>query len=86
MWNHHGSTKPGEKLWDFNSAQLLKQLKEQLKYLGIVEYVDLTWKSFRAGKATEMANDRFGLGQIFLAEKVNPCKLLCTAIDESEGE
>ena len=100
MLKYYGATRPGETFWDFNRAQVLRQLKGQLQHLGIVEYVDQTWKSFRAGKATEMANDGFGFGQILLAgewrsvsflryldiEKVNPCKLLCTTIDESEGE
>lgn len=95
-----GTVKPGQKLWEFNSGQFLRQLKEQLRFLGIAEYSELTWKSFRAGKATEMANDGYGLGQILLAgewrsvsflryldiEKANPCKLLCSTIDESDGE
>lgn len=96
----YGDARPGQQLWDFNSGQFLRQLKEQLRFLGVVEFNELIWKSFRAGKATEMANDGFGLGQIPLAgewssvsflryldvEKVNPCRLICSAIDESDGE
>ena len=90
----------GQTLWEHNSAQLFRLIKEQLRFLGVAEYNEFSWKSFRAGKATEMANDGFGLGQILLAgewrsvsflryldiEKVNPCRLLCNALDESDGE
>ena len=61
LLKYYEATEPDQTLWDFNNAQLLRQLKGRLQNLGIVEYVNLTWKSFRAGRATEMANDGLAL-------------------------
>lgn len=93
-----GKMKLGHKLWEFQSGQTLKHIKKQLRMLGYVKFEDFTWKSFRAGRATEMADDGYSLEQIVLAgewrsvaflrhldvEKVNPCRLLGTTVDESD--
>ena len=56
---------PGDLLWNFRSNVLLQTVKSQLDLLGdSIGASLLTWKSWRAGKATQLANDGYGLGSI----------------------
>lgn len=91
----------GDLLWDFAPAPTLKLLRSQLGAWGIkAGQKDFTWKSFRGGKATEMAARGSSLGTILLAgewktaafaryvsvELVDPGKILDDALNDSDDE
>ena len=70
-------------------------MKEALRSVGCLTAEEITWKSWRAGKATEMAKEGFNLGQILIAgewasrsflryvdlEKINQANYLGVTID-----
>ena len=58
---------PGSCLWNFNSFQTLKTLRNTIKCVSSANANQLSWKAFRAGKATQMAASGCDLGRILEA-------------------
>ena len=57
----------GDKLWDCNTANFLKDFRLQLELLGVQGAQWVTWKTMRSGKATHMAGAGWNLHQILTA-------------------
>ncbi len=91
----------GTLLWEFKSAPTLQLLRTQIGLSGSAEgRRSLTWKSWRAGKATQLAKDGRSIGQILLAGEwksasfdryvdtglIDPSALLQVALDQSDDE
>jgi len=94
---------PGQLLWSLKSTVMLQAIRSQLDVLGEGRGASLlTWKSWRAGKATQLARDGHGLGSILNAgewsregrswdrycnvDAVNPGAVLGAVLDASENE
>jgi len=73
QWVQACNIKTGQKLWEHEpgkvatGSQMLSKLKRCLILLGYQEASLYSWKSVRAGKATEMAAQGFTLGQVLAA-------------------
>ena len=91
----------GALLWEFKSSPTLQLLRTQIGLLGSADgQRSLTWKSWRAGKATQLAKDGRSIGQILLAgewksasfdryvdtDLIDPSALLQVTLDQSDDE
>ena len=87
-------------LWHFKPAVVLKRVKQVLVSLGNAKGQHFTFKSIRAGRATEMAQQGFTIAQILRAgewrsvaflrycdvDQVDPNAMLTSTLDGSEDE
>ena len=66
---HVDGLRIGERLWpaDYKPEQTLKVLRARMVVLGHQHHTIVTWKAFRAGRATHMAANGFGLSAILAA-------------------
>ena len=90
----------GEKAFQFSAAGALAVLRRYLTMLGVPEAHQFTWKSIRAGRATQMAAQGFTLGAILTAGEwrsaavfkylhdsdIDAAEVLRQALDVSEDE
>ena len=90
----------GAQLWDFRPAYVLARVRQVLITLGIAAGKDFSFKSIRAGRATEMAKEGSTIADILMAgewrsraflrycdiDAVDPNELLTTTLDNSDGE
>ena len=91
----------GKAVWDLNASETLKETAQACSALGSqIAAKLLTWKSWRAGKATQLAKDGRPLGEIIAAgdwsrnsfsrycdvDKCNRCTVLQETIDASDDE
>ena len=100
MSDHIGGLENGQRLCEFTPHTFLSQLKRLLAILQIGGAEKTTLKCFRAGKATAMAAEGRGLGEILTAgewrskaflryideDMVDAAQLLSEAIEQSDGE
>ena len=63
----HGTSAGLHKLFQFSAAGALGVMRRYLAMLGVLEAQQFTWKSIRAGRATQMAAQGFTLGAILTA-------------------
>jgi len=92
---------PGDLVWKFDGARLISMIKTQLGMLGSKDgEKSFSWKSFRGGKATDMAKCGLSLGEILLAgewrsraferyvdaDRIVPIEIPEEAIKDSDNE
>ena len=92
---------PSDLVWKFDGARLISMIKTQLGMLGSKDgEKSFSWKSFRGGKATDMAKCCLSLGEILLAgewrsraferyvdaDRIVPIEIPEEAIKDSDNE
>ena len=73
---------PGDVLWDVKPVEFIKRLKAQLLLFGREKCGALSYKSFRAGRATMMIRLGIPMGQVVLAGDWRSLSVLRYCVDE----